>query len=102
MKFREDHAARRNRSPLDKDPVAARRCFWIFVAIFSVTVFGASAQIASGYWSYCETVRRVSLPLGYSSPTPHVAGASEPIASAPVEEGLPSEGSRPVRSVLGR
>ncbi|HNS00274.1 MAG TPA: hypothetical protein PKX48_06875 [Planctomycetota bacterium] len=42
--------------------LSSRRCFWVFVAIFSATVFCASSQIAARYCRYVETTQRVSLP----------------------------------------
>ena len=42
--------------------LSSRRCFWVFVAIFSATVFCASSQIAARYCRYVETTHQVSLP----------------------------------------
>ncbi len=75
MKFREETTNRAGESLAPRTPVPARRSFWIFLTIFSVTIFGLSTQMASGYWRYCERTRRVSLPLGYNHLSPHLAEA---------------------------
>jgi hypothetical protein len=70
----------------EKDPVAARRAFWIFLTIFSVTIFAVSAHMASGYWHYCQTAERLSMPRARSTSSANVAAAFGPEMKAPAEE----------------
>jgi len=63
------------RSPHAEDGFfSSRRYFWVFVAIFSVTVFCASTQIAARYCTYVETTRRVSQPGDLAPASSTVAG----------------------------
>ena len=55
------------------DPLASRRCFWVFVAIFSVTVFAASLQMASKYSRYWENAQRAAPQQGAPDRSTHMA-----------------------------
>jgi len=73
VKFRKEETKGRRSNQAGSDPLAARRSFWIFLSIFSATIFAVSAQMASGYWRYCETNRRAALPAGAVSSSSDLA-----------------------------
>ena len=79
MKFKQRETETEPLALFERDPLAQRRAFWVFLVIFSVTIFAASAQLASGFWRYCETARHGPGPAGFSA-------SSSQLAAAPVNE----------------
>jgi hypothetical protein len=87
VKFKEKETEAARPAIPERDFLAQRRAFWIFLAIFSVTIFAASAQLASGFWRYCETARRGSQPSGFSA-------SSSRLAAAPVTDDMERRNQR--------
>ncbi len=83
-------------SPAEPSFLASRHYFWIFVAIFSVTIFCASTQIAARYCTYVEQTRTVSQPgVPGAAPSSVANGkAGRPDRSAEIERSP----DQPVRS----
>ncbi len=47
----------------EKNTSPVKRNFWIFLSIFSITVFSTSIQLAFKYNDYCTNKNRYSQPL---------------------------------------
>ena len=65
-----------SKMPLKSLFSAKRSNFWTFVAIFSVTVFIATIQMASKYVDYCNTTNRLSLPSTQNTSPVYLANVS--------------------------
>ena len=84
----------RNERPMagSREPVTGRRAFWVFLTIFSVTIFALSAYMASGYLSCRQTAERLSLPTRHTSFSANMAATSGLGVALPADpaDGAPS------------